>query len=143
HKYDNGKTIGFKVDEKPVISAMLKGEKLSTDASAAVKGASTLRDIATKLEAVQRTAEDDAFKAKLEARIGATDWHLVVVNEVWKQVYPMMPRFLYFDDYYTLPGKVNLQDLAQRAGQEAQNPAVLEPQHRAVLALLRMADINV
>ncbi len=143
HKYDNGKTIGIKVDEKPVVAAMLKGEKLSTDASTALKGAVTLRDVATKLDGVQRTPEDDAFKAKVDARIGATDWHTVVANEVWKQLYPLIPRFLYFDDYYTLPGRVNLQDLAQRAGQEAQNPQVLEPQHRAVLALLRMADITI
>jgi AAA15 family ATPase/GTPase len=143
HKYDNSRTIIIKVDERPVIAAMTKGASLSTDATTALKGAATLRDVLTRLEGIQRTPEDEAFKVLVEARVGATDWHNVVTNEVWKKIYPMLPRFLYFDDYYALPGKVNLQDLQQRAGQEAQNPAVLEPQHRAVLALLRMADINV
>jgi AAA ATPase domain len=66
-----------------------------------------------------------------------------VEHEVWQKFRQQIPKFLYFDDYYTLPGKVNLQDLQQRAGQEAQNPTMLGPSHRAVLALLRMADIGV
>lgn len=143
HKYDNARTITMKVDERPVIAAMTKGASLSTDATTALTGVATLRDVLVRLENIQLTPEDDSFKARVEARVAETDWHNVVTNEVWKKIWPMLPRFLYFDDYYALPGKVNLQDLQQRLGQEPQNPAILEPQHRAVLALLRMADINI
>jgi hypothetical protein len=145
HRYNNTSNVTIDVDEKSVVASMVKAGALSTDAAAAVKSAATIRDVAAKLESVARTPEDDAFKAAVDARIAAVPgtWKQVVGHEVWTRIKPMMPRFLYFDDYYTLPGKINLQDLQNRIAQESGNPAVLEAKHRAVLALLRMADISV
>jgi hypothetical protein len=60
-------------------------------------------------------------------------------DEVWSWLEPRTPRFLYFGDYEVLPSKTNLADLAMRAS----NPALLNSDARGVLALLRMADIEV
>jgi predicted ATP-dependent endonuclease of OLD family len=142
HKYDNAQIVDVPVNEKPVIAELLKSPGLSTDARSALDGVTRLRDVPAKLAAVKLTQEDGEFKARVETRIGATQWDNVLSFEVWSKLNSMIPKFLYFDDYYTLPGKVNLNDLTQRAAQEVQNPAMLEPSHRAMLALLRMADIQ-
>ena len=54
-----------------------------------------------------------------------------------------IPKFLYFSDYDLLPSKMNLIDLAQRVEQAKSDSKFLKPQHRAVLALLRMAGISI
>jgi hypothetical protein len=54
-----------------------------------------------------------------------------------------IPKFLYFGEYELLPSKMNLAELAQRDEQAKSNPKLLESEHRAVLALLRMADISI
>ena len=61
------------------------------------------------------------------------------LDEVWSWLEARTPRFLYFGDYEVLPSKTNLADLAMRAS----NPALLNSDARGVLALLRMADIEV
>lgn len=142
-RYNNTRAITISVDEKPVVAAVISAAKLSTDAATAAKGATSLRDLSHRLGDIERTPDDDQFKASLDARIAAApaEWSSVVENEVWKKASAWIPKFLYFDDYYTLPGKTNLANLAERVAQEPQNPTALEPSHRAVLALLRMADI--
>ena len=95
------------------------------------------------LKEVSLTAEDTAFLAEINKRVSATKWDSVVQWEVWKWLKGRIPKFLYFGDYDLLPGKTNLTDLAQRADRAKNDPKSLLPKHRAVLALLRMADISV
>jgi predicted ATP-dependent endonuclease of OLD family len=144
HNYDNGRSIGIEVDEKPVLSSLLKASNLSADAVAAIKNADKVRKIPDLLEKVGLTDQDKKFVSTINARIAAaTAWHSVVSWEAWEWLEPRIPKFLYFSDYDLLPSKINLADLANRSAQAKSNPKQLEPQHRAVLALLRMADISI
>lgn len=65
-------------------------------------------------------------------------------HEVWTWLAKRVPKFLYFGEYDLLPSKTNLAFLQTRVDQAAKaNPKVpLEPEQRAVLALLRMADVS-
>lgn len=140
HKYDNTTQLSFSVDETPVIQAFAK--TLSSDAQTAMKGAKALRAIPDLLKEASLTAEDNAALASLNTRLQATKWPNVSQWEVWSNVRPNIPKFLYFSDYDTLPGKMNLADLAQRAEAAKNDPKQLTAAHRSVLALLRMADIS-
>lgn len=145
-RYDNGMTIGLHIDEAPVLTGLRAGSELSSDALTATGGAKTLREVAKRLESVNRTAADDAFLAQINKRIEASKWDSVVDHEIWHgYLSKNLPKFLYFSDYDLLPGKINLKDLAARFEKKAaanQQPAPLHPQHLAVLALLRMADVD-
>lgn len=141
HKYDGECTIGISVDEEPVVAAIV--QSLSTDAATALSGVKTLRDIPTKLVGVELTANDNAVLDALNARIKATTWPKIIEYEVWLLLDSSTPKFLYFSDYDLLPGKMNLAELAQRVEQAKSDPKVLQPKHRSVLALLRMADVAV
>ena len=143
HNYGNSFTIVFHVDEKPVINSLLVGSTLSSDAQTAIKKATSLRAIPEMLKDISLTEDDQAFLAEIETRIKEAEWESVVKWEMWKWLESRIPKFLYFSDYDLLPSKMNLADLNQRFEQAKSDPKHLQPKHRAVLALLRMADISI
>jgi AAA ATPase domain len=143
HYYDNKMTITLAVNEQPVLAALDAKPDLSSDAKAAIKKAKAIRDIPELLKGVTLTDIDKAFLAEVTARIAKTNWSSVVSCEVWTWLSGKLPKFLYFSDYDLLPSKTNLSDLAQRVEQAKSDGSKLQPRHRAVLALLRMADISI
>lgn len=142
HLYDNTKTIAISVDEKPVLASILNTGVLSSDAKTALKKATTVRSIPDALAEVSLTDEDAAFVTEIENRIANSKRDSVVEYEVWEWLENRTPKFLYFSDYDLLPSKINLADLAKREKQAKSEPKHLTASHRAVLALLRMADIS-
>ncbi|HOW55148.1 MAG TPA: AAA family ATPase [Syntrophorhabdaceae bacterium] len=139
HKYDNHLMIVLTVDESPVLASLVATEGLSSDSRAAIKNARSVRSIPEILKEVSLTEEDTAFRDGIEKRVAATQWTSIVQWEVWQWLKPRIPQFLYFSEYELLPSKINLPDLASRI----KNNQNLEPKHRAILALLRMARISV
>lgn len=140
-KYDNSISIGLSVDEQPLVKTFIKS--LSTDAAAALSSCKKLRVIPTLLAEVSLTDADTAALTALNSRIAASTWDSVAQWETWVQIKSRRPKFLYFSDYDLLPGKMNLADLATRVEQAKSDSKHLKPSHRAVLALLRMADVPI
>lgn len=143
HFYDNTRRIGISVNEQPVLDALLAESSLSSDAKEELKKANLLRSIPELFANVSLTVEDEKFLAKIKDRIAETECHSVIEYEVWKWLEPRIPQFLYFGDYDILPSKINISDLANRVVQAKDNPTQLHPKHRAILALLQMANISV
>jgi hypothetical protein len=146
HTYANGQTITITVDEAPVVKALASSSSLSTDTVTVIKKATSIRQIVELLGEGERTEADKAFLAELKIRIAKTTWTSVVQHEVWSHLKKHIPKFLYFSDYDLLPGKLNLADLTSRVANAKANPASARTQvqakHQAVLALLRMADVD-
>lgn len=140
HTYDNKKTIFISISEKGTIGKLSETPGLSSDAKTAIVQAPSIRQIPEKLKAISLTDADEAFLKSLNERIAKSAWPNVIQNEAWRWLDQRVPKFLYFSDYDLLPGKMNLNDLASR---EKQGGSQLHPKHRAVLALLRMADVSV
>jgi hypothetical protein len=143
HLYNNSITVSINVSERPVLNSMISKSKLSSDASKAAKKAISLRAIPDKLKGISLTEKDEAFLETINKRIAETKWQSVIASEVWNWLRPRVPKFLYFSEYELLPSKMNLADLAQRVKNAEKEPNPLNPEHRAVLALLRMADISI
>ncbi|MDD3150932.1 MAG: AAA family ATPase, partial [Candidatus Gastranaerophilales bacterium] len=145
HLYNNKILINIEINEKPVISELVSKSTLSSDIQKVLKKATSLREIPLLLKGSSLTEGDTAFMKTIEDRIGSAEksWESVVKYEVWKWLEPRIPKFLYFSDYDLLPSQTNLTDLAQRVEQSKSDSRYLESKHRAVLALLRMADISI
>ena len=147
YSYNNKSAVSISISEQPVIDALANTPDLSSDAKTAVKKAKTFRDIQEQLKSVSLTEGDKTFLKGIDARItkapATWDSNTVVDYEVWTWLSSRVPKFLYFSDYDLLPSKMNLNDLAQRAEQAKTDPNKLQPKHRAILALLRMADISI
>ncbi|MFD3222564.1 AAA family ATPase [Rahnella aceris] len=141
-KYDNTRTIHINVDEKPVIANLLKNNSLSSDCISTLKKANSIREIPVLLKEIELNDSDKKFLDDITLRIKETSWGNIIQFEVWKKLDLILPKFLYFSDYDILPGKLNIRDLARRVSLSDKDPSQLTPKHKAILALLRMADIE-
>lgn len=143
YKYDNSITVDLPIDERPVVVQLLKEADLSDEVRAAVNQALSLRALRDSLRSTKLSYTDNEFMSALDARIEKVASGSVVAAELWAWLEPRVPKFLYFGDYEVLPSKMNLKDLAARRAQAVTDTSALTPEHRGVLALLRMADIEV
>ena len=143
NKYDNKKSLNINVSEKASIKALLSDAALTSDTKQILEKLRTIREIPEALKDRSLTEEEKAFLAKLVARISSAKLPSVVAWEIGQWLSPRVPKFLYFGEYDVLPSKMNLPDLATRVENAKTDPKHLEAHHSAILALLRMADIEV
>jgi predicted ATP-dependent endonuclease of OLD family len=125
--YGNASTIGFHVDLPAAISALKKPLEGIEHTDEVFAQARRLEDIVAKIEAKQLPADSslsvfakewrDRF-AKAAANWNFIDWHIFNAY-----LNPSLPRFLYFDDYKLLNGKINLESLSQRKANNQTNDA--------------------
>ncbi|WP_439864632.1 AAA family ATPase [Pseudomonas antarctica] len=151
HQYDNQISLDIKVDETPVLAAMTTLEGLSNEAIEILKDSQTVRQAYERLQSISLLTEGEQtlierIKTSLDKAKDLSGWDMITALEIWHLIYSKIPQFLYFSDYDLLPGKLNLNDLKRRQTLATTNPAneakQIEPKHQAILALLRMADVD-
>lgn len=113
----NTNTIGFHIDEKAALAALQKplGDLEHNDEVFA--GAATLADVLAKIEGLSLPADSilATFAAHWRARAIKSNGLGLVNGHIWQtHLSPALPKFLYFDDYKLLEGKINLPSLQQR-----------------------------
>jgi len=141
YHYDNSWTIGLSISEAPYIKFLLKDSGLSTDTVNALGEVTTVLGLIEGLEGEDLNDEEKAFNEKLRARFprGKDSWTNLLAYEIWtKEIQLELPKFFYFDDYYLLPGKINIPTLTQRLS----NPAQMDEEDKTVQSLLRMAGVK-
>ncbi len=146
HRYQGKHTVTFNsiVDEAKAVEALVRASPLDSDIKKAVGSARTMRALAAALEGLALTEAGEQFRSAVAARVASSGWSEVVAHEMYvASVAPYMPRSLYFDDYSLLPGKVNIADLVASVQKESAAPGSLTEQERAVLALFRMAGVEI
>lgn len=113
----NTSTIGFTIDQKAALVALQKPLTDLEHREEVFSGATRLEDVLTKIEGLSLPADNRlaAFATQWRGRkIQATGWGLVE-GHIWqKYLSPALPKFLYFDDYKLLEGKINLPALQHR-----------------------------
>ncbi len=113
----NTNTIGFHIDEKAALAALQKPLSDLEHNDEVFTGAATLADVLAKIEGLSLPADSmlATFAAHWRARaIKSNGWGLVN-GHIWQtHLSPALPKFLYFDDYKLLEGKINLPSLQQR-----------------------------
>ncbi len=144
HTYD-GTTIGVHAEEQLYVQYVLSGASLPDEVKSTLAGVKSEKELWSTLgETDSRGPEAEALYSSLNARFSKMPrgWqgadHLI-----WtKHLEPHVPRFIYFDDYRILPGRMNLQALQQRVSAAGTNNASLGPKDLAVLGLFRMAKVS-
>lgn len=139
YKYGGGHVITQSTSETPYVDAIIRSVALPAGIQESVGTNRSVAGVIAALKGADLNAEGETFLKRLEATFaktpegwGAIQWH------VWKaHVEPRIPRFVYFGDYNLLPGKVNLASLKQ-----ARDNGQLDEEDRTVLALLRLAGVD-
>ncbi|QFX83006.1 ATP-dependent nuclease [Streptomyces sp. SYP-A7193] len=131
---DDTKTFTIPYDEAEVVKHLRSALDLPAGAAKAIGGAKTITDLLDALSALDEPPSDatalaERIRGWRECKLGL---HLI---DAYAK--PFMPKFVYFADYDTMPGKVALNDLIARraAGQ-------LTRGERALLSLLDMAGVS-
>lgn len=138
-RYDNGESISLSVDTKKFIEFKTKELNISsntlTDKLLKVKNK-------TDLEAVGKeyTEESKAngIKLLLPYFENKNKWSNDPIGEYVYRVLlkPKMPKFLYYDEYYSLPSRISIEKLNSKSIETNEN------EYKTANALLELADIN-
>lgn len=131
---DSRKTISLDYDEAAVVGHLRSALDLPAGAAKALATANSAQEL---LAAIDGLDEIPAGAADLAARIrGWRDTSLakhLIDTYAWR----WMPKFVYFDDYDSMPGKISLPDLIRRKAADTVTRG-----ERALLSLLSMAGVS-
>jgi predicted ATP-dependent endonuclease of OLD family len=128
------KTFGHHYNEAAIVRHLRSRLDLGATAAQAVEAAT---DIAGLLKALEELPEPTSATQELAKRI--SEWRKQSVGHYLIDEYaiPMMPKFVYFADYDSMPGKVSVPDLIRRRDQGS-----LTRGERALLGLLDLAGVS-
>lgn len=144
--YSNNRRISLSIDESAIVKNIANSGELNRKLVQKINKMKTIREVYSAMSESDLNEKEKQVKEKLKKKIENADkanWNEVIAYEVWKCLEKYIPKFVYFDDYHLLPGKINLKDLNNRIARSEDKPELLEPKHKAVMALLRMADIDI
>jgi energy-coupling factor transporter ATP-binding protein EcfA2 len=141
HNYSNDSSISLAVDQKGFIERLISEAGLTKDLEVKLLNTQGIRALLQELEGSDKNeAEDAFFKAQKDRFPPDKDpkWANLLAYKIWEScLSAQLPYFFYFDDYYLLPGKVNLNSLAGRI-----TAHTLTEGDKTVLSLLRLADVE-
>jgi predicted ATP-dependent endonuclease of OLD family len=125
--YSNRVTYSLKIDERAVVSHLLDNHELLADERTPIEAAASIKELGEELAKLAGpTQRQSKLKEHLKATFGDSAAITVAVNLLHQR----LPRFVYFSEYYTLPGQVSLKDLRSRPADQ------LRDRDRAFLAFL-------
>jgi len=123
--YDNDYSVAVVIDEAAAVRHVI--EKAGLDPSIG----STTRTMAALRTALAGIAEPSEGQQKLAVDIVELDVNALARAIVVRRI----PKFLYFDEWSELPGRVSIPYL------QTADEATLDPQERTALSLLRLAGV--
>jgi predicted ATP-dependent endonuclease of OLD family len=136
-KYDNKKTIDISVDTRKFIE--FKTKELNIASETITEKLSKVKN-KTDLEAVQKEYKDETYITALKSLApyfeNKNNWANDSIGEYVYRVLvvPKIPKFLYYDEYYSLPSRISVEKL---------NKNNLEDnEYKTAKALFELADIN-
>ncbi|MGG7036424.1 MAG: AAA family ATPase [Flavobacterium sp.] len=138
-KYDNKKSIGLSVDTKKFIE--FKTKELNIASNALTDKLLKVKN-KTDLETLEKeyTEENKAngIKSLLPYFENKNNWSNDPIGEYVYRVFlkPKMPKFLYYDEYYSLPSRISIEKLNSKTTEGNEN------EYKTAKALFELADIN-
>lgn len=138
HKYNNAVTVSLSLPEKQYVQHRVESAQLSTEVRRKAIQANTVKALINALDELDLNEEERTFLEDLKKAFPPANWESPFEHRVYTGfLRPYIPTFLYFDDYYLLPGKVNLRDLKNRIDNNN-----LRNEDKTARSLLRLAGID-
>lgn len=131
---DKKKIFNLSYDETAVVNNLRAPLDLPSAAAQSLSAATSVKEL---LQALEALPEPTASTAKLVKRLGGWREHSLGKHLIDKFANPWLPKFVYFDDYDAMPGKVSLPDLIRR-----RDDGDIDRGERALLSLLEMAGVS-
>ena len=136
-KYDNKKTIGISVDAKKFIE--FKTKELNIASETITEKLLKVKN-KTDLDTVQKDYKDETYITALKSLSpyfeNKNNWEKDPIGEYVYRVLvaPKIPKFLYYDEYYSLPSRISIEKLNKKN--------LDDNEYKTAKALFELADIN-
>jgi len=124
----------LKIDEAVTVRHLAADLDLPSEAGAEVRAATSLRQL---VEILSSLPKPSARSMALLERIRAWPSQQVSLHIIDEHLSAMLPKFVYFDDYSTMPGKVSIPDLI-----ECRDRGDIDRGTRSLIALLSLIRGN-
>src|SRR5690606_37522308 len=137
-KYDNSKSIGLTVDAKKFIEFKTKelgiASNALTDKLLKVKSKNDLENLEKEYTEENKI---NGIKSLLPYFENKNKWTIDPIGEYIYRVLlkPKMPKFLYYDEYYSLPSRISIEKLNSKTVESNAN------EYKTAKALFELADI--
>lgn len=129
--YDNIDRWSVEFDEEVLAKHLLSSGHLAAPESNKIRALKTVAEIVKTLEGLGEPTENQTnFLKQLKEKFKRGTAELAIIDFLS----PRTPRFVYFSDYYTLPGQVALEDFNQKKAEDKLTFA-----ERVFIALLALA----
>jgi hypothetical protein len=125
----SGKSWQVGYDEAAMLKHFRAELDVTAEARTALDAATTVEGLVETLQNLSEPTTATAGRLQEVTELGGTAWTCI-----YRQLDRRLPKFVYFDDYDTMPGKVSIPDLIRRRDQDS-----LSRGDRALLSLLEMA----
>lgn len=144
-RYGGGSVVSLSLPEDVYVQHLVSNASLPQEHATVCAAVPSIRKLVECLEGLDLNTEGSAFLEGLKAKFNAPDsWSNALSHYVWTcYVLPRVPKFLYFDDYYLLPGKINLPALQQCIQAEEEGRQQLRSEDKTAIGLLRMAGVDI
>jgi len=132
--YKNERNVEMQLNEATAINGILAKVPLNDAVREQIASISTFSDLVAAVSKLEST--EPAIKPLREMLKGnySGDLKLYITNNY---INKLLPRFVYFDDYYSMDGNLPIQYLKER--RERENGKLLTSSERTALALLDLA----
>ena len=124
----------LKIDEAVTVRHLASDLDLPSETAAEVRSATSLRQL---IEVLSSLPKPSARSMELLDRIKGWPSQQVSLHLIDEHLNAMLPKFVYFDDYSTMPGKVSIPDLI-----ESRDHGEIDRGTRSLIALLSMIRGN-
>jgi predicted ATP-dependent endonuclease of OLD family len=133
--YKNQRSLILQVDESAVVDHFTGSAGLPDDLKKQVGAATTVDELVSLLEAVEDAPPSATTLLEVVTnRFGASTVSHQIINDY---LVKLVPRFVYFDDYSIMGGRISIQDLRQR-----RDNGNLKEADRTFLALLSLVGAS-
>lgn len=131
--YENSRKYSLTLSADRALSYLLKNADAPDDIAATLSDCTTVE---AALEVLGKTASSPEV-SKLQAILQGVRKDGMSTYIYNKHIKPVIPKFVYFDEYYQMKGADNIEQLKQRLANNQ-----LEPSDRPLLGLIELARLN-
>ncbi|AIQ14606.1 AAA family ATPase [Paenibacillus durus] len=146
YTYDEDYTISLNVPEGLFLQYLIQNSRVSVEVREALSKVDTLKTLIEQLQSLDLNGEENEFLESINKKFNSsksTSWSNLLALYIWRiHLKPCVPRFLYFDDYRVLPGKINLPELQRKVEVSKNDANILKDEDRTALSLLKMAGVE-
>ncbi len=142
-KYEGGRIFGgIKTKDKKYINFLFKKLDISIETQKKLKSINQIDELYAELKECDEDTELESLRSEIKQTVLDNcfeNWNNSLESHIAKEyISPNLPKFWYFDEYYNLPGRINLSEIHRNR----KDSKLTDEENKTAKALIELAGIN-